>query len=331
METSLSDAFAEHLLGLFAPGLDGARSALETCCATQTIIRDWVAELEQERSPKQIAAIPPEESRLVNCGPDLLLLVCSFLKIKEKVQFRVSSLGLHSMLLGCAINLTESNEIRKLATIEFVLEEFVPFRMFSNRGYEACSCVIARTSSGFKVGTCLKLAAQFDSAAHLKAQNLQSIGFGRSWSVTGLNLLQESDAKLLPRLLTAIQPNQIRKVAIGSRSAGILTAIAQAAARGQFTELQEIDFHFENHFSGVDLGTLTHCGLAFYKLNLNKSQIVDITGLGIVNTCAIFISPIREWPTYLCLARAAVFVRLISAEHKSPTYLRWGRAAAFMR
>ena len=135
MEIPLSSAVAEHLLSLFASDLDGARSALEICCVLEkNIPRDRVTELEQGRNPKQtVVHIPEEESRLVKCESDLILLVSSFLHTKEKVQFRNSSLGIHSSLLGCAIDLTETSDIRKLATIEFAIERIVPFRIFSKR------------------------------------------------------------------------------------------------------------------------------------------------------------------------------------------------------
>jgi len=282
-------AAAEHLLSLFASDLDGARSALEMCCVTQTILRDRVAELEQELNSKQAAMSPPEELRLADCGSDPLLLVCLFLNTKEKVRFRTSSLGLHSTLLGCAIDLIESDEIRKLATVEFVLERFAPFRKFSSRyvGHGTCSCLAARAICGLNVGARLSLSGQYD-AKHPETKILESIGFGVSWSVMALSLFQESSAKMLPKLLLAIRPNQVTKLVISDSSAGILTAICEAVESGNLTGLQEISLLYDDEEIGDGdeglepdyLGTLGNFGPAFHSLSLRESsQIMDISGL----------------------------------------------------
>eukprot|EP00613_Pedinella_sp_CCMP2098_P080240 CAMPEP_0171958224 /NCGR_PEP_ID=MMETSP0993-20121228/138331_1 /TAXON_ID=483369 /ORGANISM="non described non described, Strain CCMP2098" /LENGTH=78 /DNA_ID=CAMNT_0012605381 /DNA_START=55 /DNA_END=288 /DNA_ORIENTATION=- len=78
METYSPVDAAEHFLALFAPDLDGARSALEICSITQSILRDRVADLEQEQdsNSKEAAGSLQEESRIIKCGPYLLLHVC---------------------------------------------------------------------------------------------------------------------------------------------------------------------------------------------------------------------------------------------------------------
>jgi len=231
---------------------------------------------------------PREESNLESCGSDALHYVSSFLLINEKARFRNSSLGLHLMLLGCVIDLTECNKIRKVATIEFVMERLVPLQKFSNRnlGHEARSCFIALTINGLNVGARLNLAGQY-AAKHHEARNSESIGFGWSWSVVGLSLIQESSARMLPKLLTAIRANQITKIVIGSSSAGILTTIGQAVERGNLTGLQQISLHNDDEQVDEDeglepdiLGTLGNFGSAFHSLDLSYSQTMDISGLG---------------------------------------------------
>ena len=74
--------------------------------------------------------------------------------------------------------------------------------------------MVALTINGLKVGACLSLAGQND-AIQLKAQNLESIGFACFWNIVGLSLLHESDAKMLPKLLTAIPEDPAPYVGYG--------------------------------------------------------------------------------------------------------------------
>jgi len=298
---------SEVLLTSESDDVDGAQQALQKCYEMQKIILATVSARENARRnqheevTQQIHDSTPRIRgviSIVDINSDVLKLASSFLRIKSKCYFRMTSLQLHSALMNLDIDLTQARAIRLSSspTPEYlslnVLQNFGSFRKFKNSSQGSTLSNNEPTHSLHS----LAIGSRLQVPPNQNVDHLLSCGFGMSWNVTGLNFVHEilsgpfKDPKSFDLdTVKAFSPYQIKKICIARNSIHIFDDIGSAVQSGFLLGLREISYVNDDtqydrdpeSMSYSGFGRMSHFGQSFVTLDMSKYQaaVIHLEGI----------------------------------------------------
>jgi hypothetical protein len=190
-------------------GIESFDLALDVCLKAVQIVRDKKLDVKQQMNHQKEVKVASMTS-LTSLSNDTVLEICSFMDMRSKCLLRFTSSSVHMAMMRCLFDLTDNfdddlvgREItanrNRIATI---IEQIAPMRLWSSLMRNPCCCNSDASKQLSLVDRRLDPAYFTANNSPLTPSELNSLGFDRSWTITGLTYSCSEHASDLMTLKT---------------------------------------------------------------------------------------------------------------------------------
>jgi hypothetical protein len=179
----LTDSFASKH---HTSELQSLQSALDLCLESVKCIQSAIEEYPKTDKEAKLSA--SSSSSLTSLSTDTLLEICSFADMVSKCMLRFTACSVHKAMMRCPLDLTMHEAFYCSEMPTSIISELIPLR------YWKCLDTRAdRTSNSLEYGSPIdmldknkcELNIRHITDLNLSLSELNSLGFDRSWTITG--------------------------------------------------------------------------------------------------------------------------------------------------